>query len=322
MEKAKRVSDRAHGVYGKANLPKWARHPLPRSFWMFKTFAHNYIQTMAELGLNEKQYGAALFMALSPAVLGGMGASVLTAGLFAALGLAGGGDDPEEAFYKWLEKQFGEPASRFARQGVFSFANVNISGSLKISIADIVPENRMDLFGAPGGMVQDIYYGGKSLMRGDTLKGLEKLAPRFPGSAIKAWREYSQGITTWSNTPVFYGNEQLRPTALDAIIRGVGFNPARLSAIRERQWNERKVAANYSTERSDILARFRAYWLRPADSRDQGSLINIHNEIADYNRKVDARHPNGEIPKIKGTTLKAALTKMNRAPKRERVRDL
>jgi hypothetical protein len=322
MEKAKKVSDRAHGVYGKANLPSWARHPLPRSFWMFKTFTHNYLQTMAELGLKEKQYGAALYMAFSPAVLGGLGASVVSGAVLALLKMVSGGDDPEEDFYKWLEAQFGEPASRFARQGVFSFANVNISGSLRISLRDVIPSTRMEFLGAPGGVMQDIYYGGKSILRGDTLKGAEQLLPRFAAAPVKAYREYTKGITTWSNSPVFYGDEPLRPTALDAIIRGLGFNPARLSAIRERQWNERQVAANYSNKRSDILARFRAYWLQPASSRDHAGLIDLYNQIDEYNIRVHARHPNGEIPLINRSTLKATLSKMARAPKHERLREI
>ena len=58
------------------------------------------------------------------------------------------------------------------------------------------------------------------MAHGDLLKGAEKLAPRFAAGPLKAIREGTEGVTTASNQPVYYGNEKLRASMLDVAADG------------------------------------------------------------------------------------------------------
>jgi hypothetical protein len=75
IDLARHVSDQAHGTYGKVNYPFMARGSNPaaqliKSFYVFRTFAHNYLLTMKDLwGHNWKPEHAKAFsyMLISPA---------------------------------------------------------------------------------------------------------------------------------------------------------------------------------------------------------------------------------------------------------------
>ena len=119
-EKAKEVSDYAHGVYGKETRPAWTRgkmNPLVLPY-TFAKFTHNYMLNMLELGWTQKEYKAAAYLLLSPAVLAGAGATVATPILMAlAKAFGAGGDDPEEEFYAWADKNFGSGMAWLAWRG-------------------------------------------------------------------------------------------------------------------------------------------------------------------------------------------------------------
>jgi len=79
LEKAKHISDRAHGIYGKETIPSWVRgsaNPL-RLTYTFQKFSHNYMLNMLEMGLKGDRKQAA-YMLLSPVLMGGAGATLAT----------------------------------------------------------------------------------------------------------------------------------------------------------------------------------------------------------------------------------------------------
>jgi len=329
LKQAKEISDRAHGVYGKANLPHWARGSgisgqLARSFYVFKTFSHNYLLTMKDLGLNQGQAKAALYMAVSPAILGGAGAFVggklminLVNLILKAFDLDY--DDPEEAFYDWLLTNMGEYAERFARYGLFGLAGVSLKGSLEIGIGDI-PTTLKDILGAPGSIVEDVFVGAARLAKGDVMKGAEKILPTFAGAPVRAYREATQGLTTGTNAPTFYGNEHVVADTVDSIFRTLSFNPARIATVKEKQWKERKVESAYSQRSRDIYAKLKKFYLRPAAERSQTDLMDIHNEIREYNERLKSRGLAGVIPPITKKSIKTNLKRSFKPTKKERAR--
>jgi len=255
---AHEISNRAHGVYGKETLPAMARggdmNRLLRLPLTFTKFTHNYMLNAIDMGFNKKEYTAAAYLMLSPAILAGSGATLAAPALFALAGALGvGGDDPEEAFYKWFADTFG--SDRFARHGLAGMAGINIKGSMAINVpmpSDIAKIKLADIFGPVGGVVGDVAKGAKSIAKGDVAKGIEALLPTALGSMSKAAREHSEGITTSNYGSVFYGSEPLKATDLDAMLRFLSFNPSRISGIREKQWNEKEVAAKYQARRTEI----------------------------------------------------------------------
>lgn len=328
IEKAKDISDKAHGVYSKANIPHWARGggigpQIAKSFYIFKTFSHNYLLTMKDLGFNEKEAGAALYMAVSPMILAGSGALVgkqIIASIFEALGI--GGDDPEEALYQWVYDNAGERGERLVRHGIFGVPGVNLKGSLEIGITDI-PTTIKDALGAPGSMFEDLYYGGKSIMRGDILKGTEKLLPNALAAPVRAVREATEGVTTGTNAPVFYGRKPLVSDTVEAIYRGLSFNPSRIAGIREKQWKEKKIEEKYSQMRKDIYAKGKRYYLKPSASRTQSEWIDILNEMKEYNERVRGNKLDKKgIPIITNQMLQENTREAFKPSKKERMRSV
>nr|DAS73004.1 MAG TPA: Chromatin remodeling complex ATPase [Caudoviricetes sp.] len=321
LRQAKDISDKAHGVYGRENLPAWARGSgslaqAARSFYMFKTFTHNYIQLAMHL-IGSRNYKAFAWLMLSPAIVGGMSSSPAWLILKAAgmLGLTGGGgEDPLEAFYRWLERTFGHEASRFGRYGLAGLGGINISGSTGIDIE--LPKDWQELLGAPWSAIKDVGQGSAELAKGNLLKGMEKILPAALASPVKAYREATEGITNTRNAPVFFGREQLKLSPAGAVIRGLGFNPADISEKREIIWQDKKGAARFADRRSDIYARYRLWILngRPQDEADK-----LIEEIIAYNQAVKASGRR-DLPQITGKSLKAAISRSFTPSRREKER--
>lgn len=330
LKQAKLVSDKAHGVYGKANMPAWARGSdwgpqLARSWYMYKTFSHNFLTILYELGAEKRDMAAVLTLMLAPAMIGGIGALPLKdvlKGILKALLAAIPGydepDDPEEAIYDAAEAAFGRAGEIAARAGLGGLAGVDLRGSLAIGVTD-VPTTVSDLLGAPWSVMRDLGGGVSDIAHGDLLKGTEKLLPRIVAGPVRATREATQGVTTRGNQPVYYGDERLRANLVDWAIRFAGFNPARLSTAREEQWNERAVAQDYDSTRSDIYRRVRAYYIEDAYTRDPAEWADVLARVEEYNARV-ARN-NATAPYITAATLRRIATVAGRPSKQEAARD-
>jgi hypothetical protein len=329
LKLAKDISDKAHGVYNKSNMPAWARGSgiagnLARSFYVFKTFSHNYLQTMAKAwgpGWTPEHVKAFSFMALAPAVMGGAGAMVgkeVIIQFAKALGL--GGDDPEEEFYKFVADNFGETSEDVARFGLAGLAGINLKGSLEIGITDL-PTTIQDFMGAPGSIVKDIYEGGVNISKGNIIKGLENIMPLAIANPIKGIREATEGLTTKANAPIFYGKKPIIADTVDALLRVFSFNPAELSEIREKQWSEKQIEQKYTERRAEIYSRARKYMLQPYEKRNEADWVEIIDQIQKYNDRLKESGYN-YIPKITSKSLKNNLRRALRPSKKERMREM
>lgn len=322
LEQAKFASDRAHSIYGKANYPMLMRGggafgETAKSFYMFKNFAHNFLQNFIELGFKKREAAAAAWLIMSPVAVGGATAALPVSLLLAALRQVMD-DDPEEALMEFLQENVGDSAEMAARFGVFGLAGVNLKGSLQVGITDI-PTKVTDLLGAPYEVWVDLTGGIGDMIRGDITKGAEKVSPLFLGNMLKALREYNEGLTTKSNAPIFFGNEQARADTTDAVLRFLSFNPSRLARIHEKQFNERLTEAEFTESRQDIYAKFKKYFLMPEEKRTKAAYIDLLSEVSEYNNRVQGVG-RADIPRITGESIRNALRQAVRAPRKERIR--
>ena len=190
LEKAKHISDRAHGIYGKETIPSWVRgsaNPLKLTY-TFQKFSHNYMLNMLEMGLKGDRKQAA-YMLLSPVLMGGAGATLATPIIAMIAKGMGAGDDPEEEFYEWVEETFGSDA--IARHGLPGMAGINLKGSIEMN--NPVPTSMGELFGAPQAIIKDTVKAAKYAGKGELMKAGEALLPTAIGSAIRAAREGQRG---------------------------------------------------------------------------------------------------------------------------------
>ena len=309
LKKAKTdISDRAHGVYGKINLPDAMRGSSAgaqafRLFYTYKTYTHNYLQSMVALGLKKPKELA--WMALSPAILAGAPATVLTplAGLvFSALGLEPP-DGVEAEFYRWMRKTFGNGGERFGRMGLAGLAGVNLTGSMSMTGITELPTTAEELLGAPYSMAANIVKGVGNATHGNLGKAAEQLLPAILAAPVKAAREASRGITKKNNQPVIYEGEQLRPNTFDIVMRAIGFNPASISEKREKLWEQQRARSYYREKRSAIYNNVRDWYV---SGRKSGQWAAILKDVEEYNARVQ-RSGRKNIPMITEEVLKRTI---------------
>ena len=157
-----------------------------------------------------------------------------------------------------------------------------------------------------------------SIIKGNKWKGIEKIMPiNAAASMMKAVRE-SKGVTTGTDTPVFYGNEPLKASTLDSIIRFFSFNPASLSTKREKQWKEKKVSYAYRDRSTDIYAKIKRFYSLPANERSRDRWADILADIEEFNER--ALRAMVYVPRIDNKSIKRNLKRISKPPKRERLR--
>ena len=321
---AKEISDNAHGTYGKANYPLIARgqHPaaqIMKAFYVFKVFSHNYLLTMKSLwgsGWTPEHGKAFSYMAIAPAILAGAGGMVGWELIMSAIAKAWDLDDPEEDIYAWLEANVGESAENFARFGMAGLVGMNLKGSLEIGITDL-PTNFKDLLGAPGSVIMDMYEGGKNIAQGNVSKGLERIAPLAIAAPIKAYREATEGLTTRTNTPIFYGRQQAKADMSEAITRALSFNPAGLAKIREQRWSETQQEIKYTEIRTGIYSKVKKFLLQPVQERDKADWADILEDIREYNDRVRRMKLVGIVPFITSKSIEANRKRWFKPTKKE-----
>lgn len=321
LQHAKKISDDAHGVYEKANRPDWMKgnSPAAKIFsipYIFQTFTHNFLLTMGKMGYrgikdidlknprswkNDNVQGA-LWMAFAPAIFG-VGSSLGASALIGAIGKALGSDDPEEDFFKYLEKNHGPMAERFARYGVAGMMEhgVDFSGSLSIGIPDAG-------LGAFGSMAEDMWEGIQNVGKGFYWEAAEDFAPSFIKNPMEAMRKYKHGTTTYSGSPIFYEGEQVKHDEIDVFLELLSFRPSREGIKLDKRWSSRKAKAKYSEARSDIYRHFKAYIKDPSPT----ARMKVMKMVNDYNHRVRDKDlkPMG-INYITKKTLTASLKVKN-----------
>jgi len=307
MEKARDISDEAHGVYQKETLPEWAMGEgfpaaMARVGYTFTKFTHNYLLNLKKYGFDGQDRKAATWLLISPAILSGVSASAVTP-IIMAIAKAMGEDEPEEDFYKWVEENTGIP-DRITRQGIAGAFGIDIRGSLGVRYG--LPTTIKELLGAPYSVVEDVVTGAKKIASGEVMEGIEKIIPSGIGAPLKAIREYSEGITTESNQKVFgVDDTELKGSGIDAAIRAATFNPARLAAEREKIWHGKEKAKRYSEMKGAIYSEMRKYLLQK--NRDIGDWAEILMDVDDYNRSVMDQ---GEDKLITDGQIKSLIKKM------------
>jgi hypothetical protein len=288
-----------------------------RLAYTFQKFSHNYMLTAKRLGWDEKEYGAAAHMILAPAVLAGAGASVATPILAAIVKAFGGGDDPEEEMYRWAEESFG--GGEWLRHGAVGLGGrgVNLKGSLQINFA--VPTTLAEFLGAPISVLTDEWRGLQDIKKGNVQKGLERMAPSGLAAPSRAIREYREGVTTHGNAPIFFGDDPIKGTGTDAVVRFFSFNPSRLSSMRETQWSDTKVEREYAERKSGIYDNIRSFYMTDPAKRNLADWVDILAEINEYNERViGAGRP--ALSRISSKSVIQMLRRSFRPSKRERLR--
>ena len=320
LMKAKKVSDRAHGIYGVENQPALLRKGrglrAASAMYIFQTFIHNYFTTLSYM-IGRKQAGAAAYMMLSPMVFGGAASSILLPAVKLIFKVMRE-DDPEEKIYQLAEQLFGETGEDIARYGLPGLAGVSLKGSLAPGLPDF--EEPLDALGPIGGMMRNIYQGAENITHGDYLKGIEKITPLAMGNVAKAYREATKGVTTRAGDPVFFGNEQIKGDLGTGLMRAAGMNPTKIAKPREIQWNETTLKRQYTERKRMLYSRIIHYHALPVSKKDPSEWRDIIMDIQRFNARVKSNRLDDVVPLITERTIKNRIKMAFRPSKRERAR--
>jgi hypothetical protein len=285
--------------------------------YTYMNFGHNYLQMLADIGWSKKNYRAAAFALLSPAVLGGAGATIATPVVMAvAKGIMGaGGDDrdPEKVFAEMIRNSMGEDAERAYRYGIFGMLGMDISGSLSIGMQ--APKNFQDLIGPFGGVAGNVAQAAKFASTGQFQKAGEELSPTFAANVSRAFRELS-GATTRSGDRVWDENgKPYIPTTGEAVGKAFGFRSARRATVEAQRWEDKKEKAAFGERKKKILDRYQAYLGSGAKNPEE--LQNIMTDVSEFNAAVRESGRAYLIPYITRSTMQREATNMKRPSGRE-----
>jgi len=270
---------------------------------------------MRKLGFEKKDYKALAHMIIAPAVLAGAGATVL-APIIGILLKAFRLDEPEEKVYQSIGGYFGPSSEVFARFGLAGLSGFSIKGSLSLGVGAI-PTTLKDFVGAPGSVISDIFIDGiPMLAKGNIEKGFEKILPTGLGNVVRAYRESTEGLTTKTNRPLFYGTEQVKLDPIEAFLRAFSLYPQRIATIREKQYKEYQTESKYNERRLDIYSRIKKFYL--TTTRDPNEWIDIIAEIQVYNEKIREIGPH--MSPITPKSIQANLKRSFKPSRKEQFR--
>ncbi|HOI95559.1 MAG TPA: PLxRFG domain-containing protein [Syntrophobacter fumaroxidans] len=317
VDAAMNASNKAHGIYGKATMPIWAMGSNPAAKigqmgYTYAKFAHNYLQTLHDLGANKRNVKAFIFALLSPAVLAGSSAMVAAPILLeigkAMMRAVGDDRDPEKMVYDVIRENLGGEAERFARFGLLGAAGIDLSGSLAVGMQ--TPRTLLDLTGAFGGVVEDIGRAGHYLATGQPGRAAERAAPVVMGNFLRAMRELNGATTSDGNRVWDEEGKPYIPTGGETAGRVLGFKSGRRATVEARERESRREQAKFSDRRKNIYEEYRAYLSDP--ERDPEMLRDVLDKVERYNAFLLEHGMRRIVPLISRDSMRDQVRKMLR----------
>ena len=321
-EAARTVTEKSHGVYGRATLPSWAQGANPAAtlgqmLYVFTKFGPTWLQMAYDLGFKKKDLKSFAWAMGSPIVLGGAAAIPMKSaavGIIGAIMSALGDDrDPEKVVWDKVRRNMGDTAERSLRYGVSGFAGVDISGSL--SFDPVLSNDIADFTGPIGGVVGDISTAARMVKTGQPLRAVESVLPTAAGNVLKAVRERGEGARTQRGNRIFdEKNRPLVPSKTETGLKIAGFRSSKRATLQSRTWEKKKEYANFKDRRDTIYEAYKAYLA----SRDPKAKEAVLKKARAYNR--DVTRLKADVPKITKASFRSIARRMKKPSKRNRLK--
>ncbi|WP_051949119.1 PLxRFG domain-containing protein [Methylosinus sp. PW1] len=212
-----------------------------------------------------------------------------------------GGDDPDEELRKWVLEHTGDTMVGRAVGGmIMDGAPGYITGTAlsdRLGLADLWfrANNRElnadqqwaswleQLGGAPLSLLHQVYQGGSEIVKGNIVRGVEKMAPAAVRNIAKAGRYAVEGVQDKNGNPVVE-NVPIQ----DVIKQAIGFTPAEISDQYARNTFQTNTQTRIHGEKSAALR-----------AAGRARLSGDQDAIAAAQKKVDAY--NAEVPEARIT---------------------
>lgn len=316
-EKAKKGSDKAHGIYGRATLPMIAQLPyigkIGQLMYVYGKFGHNYVQMLYDLGMNQHNYKAFVWGLLSPLVLAGGTVLPFKDILWSILGyilrMFGIGGDPEKGLWDWIRRQFGKQAETMGRYGLMGGLGMDISGSLAVGID--FPKSWSDFLGAPWAIVEDIGKAHHFLETGRPWRAAEKVLPVGLANISRAFREQREGLTTERGNRVFTDQGKIyHPSLGEMALRIAGFRSSQEATLSARTTEAKREKAYFEEKKRTIYEEYRAYLANPSKKEHEAVI----QKVQEFNKQLREEGIK-EVPRITFEQMRAQMKRMQKPTK-------
>ena len=307
MEIARKTVFDSHFDYSGANRPRVMKNNWMKVFTIFKQYSQNMTYllasnaaTMLTLSKTPKADRIAAFKALA-GILFGHATMAGTLGLplmsFIGPALAAAFGDEDDEFRDWETMYRNWLADLFGKEGGHAIAKGVVNGFMgrdlhsRISLNDIWIRSpnyemsareesmhyMMQALGPAVGAGINFVLGVDQVAQGQTLKGIEKMMPKFIRDGIRTYRYSTEGATV--------GREGYQAmiedfSAGEVIWQGLGISPARLSEAYGARSSVMNMEKRIKQARGDLM---RDYY-RASRESDYDAMRRIMGEIQQFNQ--------------------------------------
>jgi len=291
-----------HYLYGKSNLPAWARAGTPgsrfaRAAYTFRSFNHNFLLSLMQSLRGPEGKIKLDVMGRTLAYLTMFGGATSIPFLDDLLdGMESMTGTPYKSnMRKVMSGIGGEYLARFGMEGLPAILGADLTGSLKIGLPTV---SFSDVYGVYEGFYDKGKKAIDSFQRADIYRGIESLMPTFIEAPMKGYRMATKGATTPTGKLMFDEEGKLITlTPAEAVGQIIGFRPERISVIGKEKRSLANLEQHYSGIRDDLYSK-----LRIATPPDRNGILK---QIRDYNLEV--QRYKGVIPPITQEMIRNAL---------------
>lgn len=315
LRKAIEINGKVNFEMGRHNLPGWARGAAGRTLYSLQSFTWNSLNWIFNrLTSGERKDQIALLRYAGMIVLLGGVAALPGGDELDKLYRRMRGRSLKLDFQDWSRnkaRQYGnlaEMANAFAWHGLLSAGGHGVQASnairLQIPIVSQVIADQSALeavSGVPGALVGKAATAAVYARRGYYGRAVESASPEFAAGPLRAIRQYREGATTSHGKKVYdEQGQQVKYSAIDAVKRGLGFQPYGQSKASEVNEQMRSIRAYWNQERADLMDE-----LRGAKGKQRDAILK---KLRAFNQDLSGSQARGLVRPVTADTVRRGLT--------------
>ena len=280
--------DETQGVYNKANRPNWARGAVGATLFTFKQYSISYVEFLKRLPTRERTLALAILV-LAAGAQGLPGADDLD-DLIDTIGQHAGYDTNAKLWKaRVLNDALGESGADFVLHGFSALPGFPLDVAGRLGLGNLIPGTGMllksktdkagevaEAIGPLGSTLVNTAKAIPSLLSGDLGKANTVAGPVALKNLGKALEMYQTG--EYRDTA---GRKVIDVTAGDAIIKGIGFQPAEVAR------DSRKVSmANQQVALArTIEAEIASAWAQGMADGDADKVKKARQRLVEWNQE-------------------------------------
>lgn len=294
-------------VYNKASRMNWGRGAVGGTLMTFKTYTVSYMElmhrlwTQGEKGSQERAQGrkAAMLMMGTLFMLGGAGGLPFMEDIEDVIDGAGQimgyNFSTRKSRQDFLDAWLGEIAGDFIESGISSIPGSPTDVSGRLGMDNLIPgtgifkertnntRDALELLGPAGDFSARMLGGSREILKGvanvdsrQIRNGALEMSPVAIRNAAKGAGMLVSG--TYKDTK---GYKVSDVTPIDAVFKGIGFQPKSVSKIQQANYLGQSSTSYYNLRASDI----RALWAAGVSEGNQAKVADARAAVADWNKK-------------------------------------